>query len=440
MRPIIKVEGLGKQYRVGGLHAGYSTFRETVAGALASPFRRLRGGERGAGKRDLWALRDVTFDVEPGEVVGLIGHNGAGKSTLLKILSRITDATEGRFELYGRIGSLLEVGTGFHPDLTGRENIFLNGAILGIKKSDLARRFDDIVAFSEIADFIDTPVKWYSSGMYLRLAFSVAVHLDTEILMMDEVLAVGDVSFQQKCLAKMHEIRQQGRTILFVSHSMASVTRLCKRVIWIDKGRIVRDGAAHSVVNDYLSESWKVSAEREWEDPSDAPGNDVVRIRRVRVCTETGETTAEADIRRPIGIEMIYDVLRPDQIMTPSFDLFNEQGIHIFAVHDVGAEWRRRARPIGQYASTVWIPGNTLSEGNMLVQASVLSYIPDTVVHTRQPNVVTFQVIDTQEGDSARGDYVGPVPGVVRPLLDWTTSFRETEAAAHVAAHEYTLN
>ncbi|MBA2735010.1 MAG: ABC transporter ATP-binding protein [Acidobacteria bacterium] len=436
MRPIITVAGLSKHYSLGSLHAGYTTFRETVAGTMLRPLNRLRG-IRPQAKKELWALKDVSFEVEPGEVVGLIGNNGAGKSTLLKILSRVTDATSGSFELYGRVGSLLEVGTGFHPDLSGRENIFLNGAILGIKRADLKRRFDEIVAFSELEQFIDTPVKYYSSGMYLRLAFSVAVHLDAEILTMDEILAVGDVSFQQKCLNKIHEIRQQGRTILFVSHSMPAVSRLCKRVIWLDKGRIKSDGAANEVVNDYLSECWKATAEREWNDTSEAPGNDVVRIRKVRVRTVDGQTTAEVDIRNSVGIEIVYDVLQPGQVLTPSFDLFNEQGMHIFAVHDVGARWRREPRPAGQYASTVWIPGNFLSEGHMLVQASILSYIPITVLHTREPNVVTFQVVDSQEGDSARGDYVGAVPGAVRPLLDWTTDYREVGEESRHAALEF---
>ncbi|MGI9067940.1 MAG: ABC transporter ATP-binding protein [Pyrinomonadaceae bacterium] len=435
MRPIIKVQNLGKQYHLSGLHPSYRTFREALAGAMTRPLRRL-GGSPKSPQKALWALRDVSFDVKPGEIIGLIGHNGAGKSTLLKILSRITEATTGSFELYGRVGSLLEVGTGFHPDLTGRENIFLNGAILGIKKADLARRFDEIVSFSEIEEFIDTPVKWYSSGMYLRLAFSVAIHLDSEILTMDEVLAVGDVSFQHKCLAKMHEIRQQGRTILFVSHSMESVTRLCQRVIWIDQGQLVNDGPAHQVVNDYLSSSWKVTAEREWQDPSKAPGSEAVRIRKVRVCTAEGLTTAAVDIRRPVGIEMQYEVLQSDQVLTPSFDLFNEQGVHLFPVHDIGPGWRRRPRPVGLYTSTVWIPGNTLAEGNMLVQASILSYLPFTKLHTREPNVVTFQVIDRQEGDSARGDYVGAVPGVIRPLLNWTTEFSENRVPIHLVKND----
>jgi len=427
MRPIIKVENLGKQYGFGGLHPAYMTFREAAAAAIIKPFKRVRrGGLHGATDERLWALKDVSFEIEPGEVVGLIGNNGAGKSTLLKILSRIVEPTTGNFELYGRIGSLLEVGTGFHPDLSGRENIFLNGALLGIKRAELQRRFDEIVAFSEIEQFIDLPVKWYSSGMYLRLAFSVAAHLNTEILTMDEVLAVGDISFQQKCIDKVNEIRGQGRTILFVSHSMAAVTRLCERVILLDKGRVVKDGPATEVVNDYMGESLNATAMREWPDPESAPGNEVVRIRQVRVRTREGDTAPQVDIRSPVGIEMIYEVLQPNQILTPSFDLFNEQGVHLFAVHDIGPEWRRVPRPVGRYVSTMWIPGNTLSEGHLLVQASVLSYHPIIRLHTREPNVVTFQIVESSEGDSARGDYVGPVPGVVRPLLPWQTDFYQT--------------
>jgi lipopolysaccharide transport system ATP-binding protein len=432
MRPIIKVENLGKQYGFGGLHPSYMTFREAAAAAMLKPFRRVRrrGLQPATGERQ-WALKDVSFEIEPGEVVGIIGDNGAGKSTLLKILSRIVEPTNGTFELYGRIGSLLEVGTGFHPDLSGRENIFLNGALLGIKRAELQRRFDEIVAFSEIEEFIDLPVKWYSSGMYLRLAFSVAAHLNTEILTMDEVLAVGDISFQQKCIDKVNEIRGQGRTILFVSHSMTAVTRLCERVILLDKGRVIRDGAAAEVVNDYMGESMNVAtAVREWPDTQTAPGNEVVRIRKVRVRTKGGDTAPQVDIRNPVGIEMTYEVIQPNQVLTPSFDLFNEQGVHVFAVHDVGPEWRRAPRPVGRYVSTMWIPGNILSEGHLLVQASVLSYHPGLRLHTREPNVVTFKVVESAEGDSARGDYVGAVPGVVRPLLPWQTDFYQTRDVA----------
>ena len=252
MKPIIRVTNLSKRYRLGGLHAGYATFREAVAAAMVLPLRRLRRDYDSNGET-IWALREIDFEVQPAEVVALIGDNGAGKTTLLKVLSRITVPTTGRTEVYGRIGTLLEVGTGFHPDLTGRENIFLSGAILGLRRAEIGRKLDEIVAFSEIEKFIDTPVKWYSSGMYLRLAFSVASHLDNEVLFTDEVLAVGDVSFQQKCLDKMNEIRRQGRTILFVSHNMEAVTRLCRRAIWLDKGRIVSDGLAAQVVGQYLN-------------------------------------------------------------------------------------------------------------------------------------------------------------------------------------------
>jgi lipopolysaccharide transport system ATP-binding protein len=251
MRPIIRVEHLSKQYRLGALPAGYVTFRETVSNVLTTTLKRAGGAARPANQK-IWALKDVSFEVQPGEVLGLIGHNGAGKSTLLKILSRIVQPTAGSFELYGRAGSLLEVGTGFHPDLSGRDNVFLNGAILGMKRGLIERKFDEIIAFSEIEQFIDTPVKWYSSGMYLRLAFSVAVHMETEILFVDEVLAVGDASFQQKCLEKIQAIMEEGRTIIFVSHSMSAVAQLCERVILIDRGHIVHDGPSHEAIYAYL--------------------------------------------------------------------------------------------------------------------------------------------------------------------------------------------
>jgi lipopolysaccharide transport system ATP-binding protein len=420
MEPVVKVQNISKQYQIGGLDAGYRTFRETFAQTLMLPIRRFQGTGR-RGRESIWALKDVNFEVQEGEIVGLIGHNGAGKSTLLKILSRITTPTTGRTEVRGRIGSLLEVGTGFHPDLTGRENVYMNGTILGIRRAEIARRFDEIVAFSEIEKFIDTPVKWYSSGMYLRLAFSVAVHLDAEVLVMDEVLSVGDVGFQQKCLDKMHEIRNQGRTILFVSHAMSAVTRLCERVILLDKGQIVVDGPAHKVVNDYLGASWKLTSCREWVDANEAPGNDLVRVRRVRVHNRNGDTIESTDIRHAVGIEIVYEVLKPGVNLTPQIGLINEAGVHLFSAHDVGFEWRYHSRPPGEYVSTAWIPGNFLSEGNLLVSVTLMSHQPITALHAQAANVVTFQVLDTQAKDSARGDYVGPMGGTIRPLLEWTT-------------------
>jgi lipopolysaccharide transport system ATP-binding protein len=372
-------------------------------------------------------LKDVDFVVKEGEIVGLIGHNGAGKSTLLKILSRITTPTTGRTEVHGHIGSLLEVGTGFHPDLTGRENIYLNGAILGIPRSSIARKFDEIVAFSEIEKFIDTPVKWYSSGMYVRLAFSVAVHLDTEVLVMDEVLAVGDVAFQAKCLDKMQEIRRQGRTILFVSHSMAAVTRLCRRVILLEKGLVTKDGPAHQVVSEYMGQSWLATSHYECPIES-APTNGIVRLRHVRVRDEAGATSASVDIQNPIGIEIAYDVLRPGCVIVPKIDLHNEEGSHVFAAHDVGSEWRHRDRIVGSYLSTAWIPGNLLSEGNMLISVELVSHTPATVIHVQVAKAVIVQVIDRHSRASSRGDFVGEMPGIIRPLLKWTTDMKTLEA------------
>jgi lipopolysaccharide transport system ATP-binding protein len=249
MKPIIKVEGLGKQYRVGARH-NFPTLRDSLANAVRKPLNMLRSN---GNSETFWALRDVEFAVAAGEVIGIIGRNGAGKSTLLKILSRITEPTTGRVELYGRVASLLEVGTGFHPELTGRENVYLNGAILGMHKAEIDRKFDEIVAFAEIERFLDTPVKRYSSGMYVRLAFAVAAHLEPEILVVDEVLAVGDAQFQKKCLGKMNEVAKGGRTVLFVSHNMRAVAQLCGRCIWIDGGQIVSRGPSNEVVVEYLS-------------------------------------------------------------------------------------------------------------------------------------------------------------------------------------------
>src|SRR5882724_146484 len=252
MQPIIRVKNLGKQYRIGAREAAYSTLRESLVETLRAPLNRLR--RNGASDDEtIWALKDLNFEVMEGEVVGIIGRNGAGKTTLLKILSRITEPTTGRAELYGRVGSLLEVGTGFHPELTGRENVFLNGAILGMKKTEIESKFDEIVSFAEIEKFLDTPVKRYSSGMYVRLAFAVAAYLDSEILIVDEVLAVGDAEFQKKSLGKLGEVSKgEGRTILFVSHNMAAIQKLCTSGIFMKNGMIFNRGSINDVINDYL--------------------------------------------------------------------------------------------------------------------------------------------------------------------------------------------
>src|SRR5919205_1058095 len=313
----IRCEGLGKQYRI-GQRESYRALRDSIADTARAPFRLLRsafkGSEPDAAGSDaagsFRALDDVSFEIKRGEVVGVIGRNGAGKSTLLKILSRITAPSEGEVDIRGRVGSLLEVGTGFHPELTGRENIYLNGAILGMRRAEIARKFDEMVAFAEVEKFIDTPVKRYSSGMYVRLAFAVAAHLEPEVLLVDEVLAVGDSRFQRKCIDKMQDVGKQGRTVLFVSHNMPAVTRLCPRTVLLEKGQVLRDDLSHKVVSAYLAAGLGTATAREWPDRKEAPGNDVARLRAVRVRGGDGELIDAADIRRPVGIEIEFDVLK----------------------------------------------------------------------------------------------------------------------------------
>src|SRR5215813_12547889 len=249
MEPIVRVDGVSKRFQIGANGAAYQTLRESLTSALRNPFRR----NSKSSAQTIWALQDITFEIAAGEVVGIIGRNGAGKSTLLKVLSRITEPTRGRVELFGRVGSLLEVGTGFHPELTARENIYLNGAILGMHHAEIKKKFDEIVAFSEVEKFIDTPVKHFSSGMYVRLAFAVAAHLEPEILIVDEVLSVGDASFQKKCLGKMGDVAKAGRTVVLVTHQMNQIRRLCHRVVWIDEGKVRQNGPTAEVTSAYES-------------------------------------------------------------------------------------------------------------------------------------------------------------------------------------------
>jgi lipopolysaccharide transport system ATP-binding protein len=266
----IHVEGLSKRYRIGGAQEPYGTLRDTLMSAAKAPLRVLSRGNSRSGRQEFWALQDVSFEVKQGEVLGVIGHNGAGKSTLLRILSRITKPTGGRAVIHGRVGSLLEVGTGFHPELTGRENIYLNGAILGMQKTEIERKFDEIVEFAEIGQFLDTPVKRYSSGMYMRLAFSIAAHLEPEILIVDEVLAVGDAAFQKKCLGKMGDVAKEGRTVLFVSHNMDAIQRLCSHCCLLKRGKLADYGDTRSVITNYLAHNSVVASPGDWIDVSSA--------------------------------------------------------------------------------------------------------------------------------------------------------------------------
>ena len=429
----IQVQKIGKQY---DLHqageASYNTLRDQIARTIVAPARWILGQKKkeitipqkrsGRRKEIFWALRDVSFNVQQGEVVGVIGRNGAGKSTLLKIITRITDPSEGNIDLWGRVGSLLEVGTGFHKELTGRENVYLNGAILGMKRTEIDRKFDEIVAFAEIEKFIDTQVKFYSSGMAVRLAFAVAAHLEPEILLVDEVLAVGDASFQKKCLNKMEDVGRQGRTILFVSHHMPSITRLCQRAILLDGGHVLQDGPAYQVVSDYLTSGLGTSSEREWADRSTAPGNEVVRLHSVRVRNSRGQVSDTIDIHERVGIEMEYEVLVDGQVLYPHFTVHNEEGLWLFVSFDTDKEWLRKPRPRGRYLSTGWIPGNLLTEGTMMIGPAMRTEEPYRL-HFHERDAVAFQVVESGDASGARADHPGHFPGVIRPLLEWETRY-----------------
>ena len=412
----IKAEGLGKRYRIGALERE-NALRHVLGPILRAPWMLLKREK----KEMFWALKDVNLEVKHGEVLGLIGRNGAGKTTLLKILSRITKPTSGWAELYGRVGSLLEVGTGFHPELTGRDNTYLSGAILGMSKREINRKFDEILAFAEIEKFIDTPVKHYSSGMYVRLAFAVAAHLEPEILLVDEVLAVGDITFQKKCLGKMGDVAKEGRTVIFVSHNVTAITRLCNRCALMQGGTVIADGDTHEVVTTYLRSEMNTSARREWR-ADNAPGDSVVRLREVRVRTQEGRISEAFDIRRPIGIDVVFDVLEGGKVLAPNIHIFNGEGITLFISIDEDPDWLRRPRPAGRYVSTCWIPGNFLAEGSLVADVAITTFVPFEV-HFHERGVVGFEVIDSIDGDSVRGDYAGHLPGVVRPSLEWETAF-----------------
>lgn len=424
----IKLDKLSKSFQIGKRQEGYKTLRDTLADSFISPFRKagklLRGQATGAAELDetIWALKDISFEIKRGEVVGVIGRNGAGKSTLLKVLSRITEPTTGYADIYGRVGSLLEVGTGFHPELTGRENVFLNGAILGMKRTEIRRKFDEIVAFAEVDKFIDTPVKHYSSGMYLRLAFAVAAHLEPEILIVDEVLAVGDAKFQKKCMDKMEDVGHEGRTVLFVSHNMYAIAMLCKRAVLLDEGGVLKDGPSQEVVNMYLSSGITMTAIREWHDRKSAPGSSVAWLRSVSARTEDGKIAETFDIRQSVLVEMEYEVLKEGHVLLPNFHFYNESGIEAFQSNDIDPQWRKRPRPAGMYKSSVLIPGNFLSEGKLSITLALITLAP-VMVHFYERDLIAFHVIESPDGENARGDYTGQMSGVVRPLLKWTTKF-----------------
>jgi lipopolysaccharide transport system ATP-binding protein len=413
---IIQARGLGKRYVLRG--PGNRTLREAIVGGLKAPLN-LLGRNRGRDE-EFWALRDVSFDIRPGEAVGIIGRNGAGKSTLLKILSRITAPSTGEVRIWGKVASLLEVGTGFHSELSGRENIFLNGAIMGMSRAEVRARFDEIVAFAEVEKFLDTPVKRYSSGMYVRLAFAVAAHLQPEILVVDEVLAVGDASFQKKCLGKMQTVASGGRTVLFVSHNMAAVSRLCTRAILLSHGGVAAEGPVAKVAGIYAGgTNGESPTEVDFRVRGRPPGSEHVRLLAARlVGDEPGSPTV--DIRRPLSLQVDFEVLTNHYPLHPNLHFFNEEGACVFVTSDGYLREYQQPRRPGVYRSTVTIPGNFMSEGMFSVDVAISTLDP-VIVHVLERGLFSFRVHDPGEGDSVRGVFAGPIPGAVRPALPWGT-------------------
>jgi lipopolysaccharide transport system ATP-binding protein len=426
----VRIEGLGKRYRVGE-YAGYKALRDSIAAGMSAPLRAVRSlgrrnGNGRAGPDHIWALRDVSLEVAPGEVVGVIGRNGAGKSTLLKVISRVTEPTEGEVELWGRVGSLLEVGTGFHPELTGRENVYLSGAILGMKRAEIKRKFDEIVEFSGIQQFMDTPVKRYSSGMYLRLAFAVSAHLETEILLVDEILAVGDAEFQKRCLGKIGHAAHEGRTVFYVSHNMTAINQLCPRSVLLSEGRVVRDGPTAGVVHEYLRMGSRQQGERVWENEDEAPGNHRIRLRSVRVVSE-GEPRATVNIDQDVSVEVEF-WNREEGLRNLCTVVALQDGIGNLILYTLNTpkanaaeeEWFARSHPVGLYRTVCTLPPNFLNEGRHYVSVAIITTGPE-VVEARAGEVVTFDVFDTgvmREPGTAQN-----WPGVIRTRLPWRTEF-----------------
>jgi lipopolysaccharide transport system ATP-binding protein len=409
----ISVKNLGKQYRI-GMEKQNDSLRDAITYVIRAPFNRLKDSFCSNNTTDknnyIWALKDVSFDVEYGKVIGIIGRNGSGKSTLLKILSRITYPTEGSAEIHGRIGSLLEVGTGFHPDLTGRENIFLSGSILGMKRREIDDKFDDIVKFSEIEKFIDTPVKRYSSGMYVRLAFAVAAHLDPEILLVDEVLAVGDAAFQKKCLGKMNSVSKEGRTILFVSHNMGAIINLCNSTIWLENGQLRMIGDTQSVVNEYLhSGSQKLGNAK----VSPPPQPSDVIITDCFVFDNNSQISTDIDFRYPFFIGLGYSIKKFTPGLSVSVALKNDHGVRIIFTSDADRDPNEKLfENVGTYQAYVEIPGHFLHPGRYYVDLG--AEVPNSKSYHYAHECLNFDVIATGLINPEQNGW-----GVVCPKLNW---------------------
>jgi len=416
---IIKVENLSKKYLLHHQQTErYTALREVMSRGVKNLGKKLLSPLTShvspfTASEDFFALRDVSFEIKQGDKVGIIGRNGAGKTTLLKILSRVTEPTNGRVEITGRVASLLEVGTGFHPELTGRENIFLNGAVLGMTRNEINRRFDEIVDFSECGRFLDMPVKHYSSGMYMRLAFAVAAHLQTEILLVDEVLGVGDAAFQKKCLGKMGDAAHLGRTVVFVSHNLLAVESLCKRAICLHQGKVVTEGPPGQVTSQYLQNCIPVSTEVIYEDISKAPGNEMFRLRRACVRPLNGSPSDPITVRTPFVVEFEYWQSIPHVSLDLNVDVYNEHGIHLFNTVSYGEP------PATADFLRSWsvIPGDFLNSGTHRIELGV--YLGGSTVALHAEDLLVFDIHDAPSG--FRGPYLGSWPGAVRPGLQWRT-------------------
>lgn len=432
MEPVITVNHLSKNYKLGvidrqtlvdevrfwwhKLRGQNPAEHFKTIGHTATETRRVAAEEQGHDR--FWALRDISFQVKEGDVLGIVGRNGAGKSTLLKILSRITNPSSGEAYINGRIGSLLEVGTGFHPELTGRENVYMNGTILGMKKYEINKKFDEIVAFSELEQFIDTPVKRYSNGMRVRLAFSVAAHLDPEILMIDEVLSVGDMEFQKKCMGKMQDVSDGGRTILFVSHNMPVVSRLCNRAILLENGSIVYEGGAEDVVNKYMQSASSYSAKREWP-VDEAPGTNGFKLLSVVITDSDGTAIGTVDIEKSFDVRIEYALEKPE-LEFRSMVRFVTQGVCAFPAFERECYRHNKA---GRYSTIVSIPENLLAEGEYVLGLSFFGARGRKYNYCSGDDYLSFLVVDYMKGNSVRGDLAAGLEGVTRPVTHWKKSY-----------------
>lgn len=403
---VITVDNISKRYIIDHKKGkGGTTLRDMLAENVKSLFGRKKDtADGGLEHEEFWALQDVSFSINQGDRVGIVGHNGAGKSTLLKILSKIIEPTSGSVRIKGRVASLLEVGTGFHPELTGRENIFLNGSLLGMSRTEIKKQFDAIVDFAGVEKFLDTPVKRYSSGMYVRLGFAISAHLDPEIMIVDEVLAVGDAEFQKKSLGKMRDNSASGRTVLFVSHNLTAVQALCNKALYFEKGRLLEDGETNQVIGNYLSKVSKTKLVRQWETPEEAPGNDKVRIRRIELIPEMREGQTHIDVRTPMRLRFEFWNMMEEAKLNLSMHLNSLTGECIF---NVGTQSKSYSK--GLLAGECEIPGYFLNDGSYTISVMI---VKDTVTPLfNMEEGITFDIEDYREGIA----WYGKWPGYVRP-------------------------